>query len=177
VRGLLIGRFQPFHLGHETVVKGLRKAHPTETIVLGIGSAQESFTWNNPFTAGERHEMIERALTHDHIDRWIVVPIPDIQRHSQWVAYVESLVPPFQTVYTNNPLTRLLFERAKYKVESPALVDRERLEGAHLRELLADDRGWQDLVSEPVKEYLIEIGAPERLKMLARHERRSSSAK
>jgi nicotinamide-nucleotide adenylyltransferase len=165
-RGLLIGRFQPFHAGHAQVVAALRAARPDEPLVLGIGSAQESYTWKNPFTAGERFEMIERAIAGAPAGRTLVVPIPDIQRHAQWVAYVESLLPPFERVYTNNPLTRLLFERGGYAVESPALVDRARFEGEHIRTCLAEDEGWKPLVPAPVASYLSEIRGPERLRTL-----------
>ncbi|MFZ0891178.1 MAG: nicotinamide-nucleotide adenylyltransferase [Thermoplasmata archaeon] len=168
MRGLLIGRFQPFHRGHQTVVQALRKARPEETLLLGIGSAQESFTWKNPFTAGERYEMLERALVSDHVTGWIALPVPDIQRHSLWVSYLESLLPPFQRVYTNNPLTQLLFELAHYAVENPTLVDRSTLEGAHVRARLANGGDWSALVAPPVAAYLREIRAPERLHLLSK---------
>jgi nicotinamide-nucleotide adenylyltransferase len=170
MRGLLIGRFQPFHRGHQAVVRALRRARPDESLLLGIGSAQESYTWKNPFTAGERYEMVERALTSDQVTGWIAMPVPDIQRHASWVTYLESLLPPFQRVYTNNPLTQLLFERAHYSVENPMLVDRETLEGAHIRARLADGGDWSSLVAPSVAEYLREIHAPERLQLLAKGE-------
>ena len=168
MRGLLIGRFQPFHRGHQAVVRALRGARPEETLLLGIGSAQESFTWKNPFTASERYEMLERALASEQLTGWIALPVPDIQRHALWVSYLESLLPPFQRVYTNNPLTQLLFERARYPVENPTLVDRATLEGAHVRARLAEGSEWSALVAPPVAEYLREIHAPERLQLLAK---------
>jgi nicotinamide-nucleotide adenylyltransferase len=166
VRGVLIGRFQPFHGGHLEVVRRLAATHPGETLVLGLGSAQESYTAANPFTAGERFEMIERAVRAARLPAPSIVPIPDIQRHAEWVAYVTALLPPFERVYTNNPLTRLLFERAHVAVESPPLVDRARYEGVRIRALLASGGAWQDAVPEVVAGYLEEIGAPARLALL-----------
>lgn len=170
MRGLLIGRFQPFHLGHLAVVERIRSQHPDDPLVLGIGSAQESYTISNPFTAGERFEMIDRCLTAARVSGWVAVPVPDIGRHAQWAAYVESLVPPFDRVYTNNPLTRLLFERAGYPVESPELVQRERFEGTKVRALLASGGAWQECVAPTVASYLEHIGGPARLRLLAEHE-------
>jgi nicotinamide-nucleotide adenylyltransferase len=166
VRGLLVGRYQPFHLGHLAVVREIREAHPAAELILGIGSAQESYTWKNPFTAGERIEMVSRALRAAHIDGVLSVPLPDIQRHALWVRYTESLLPPFERVYTNNPLTRLLFEQAGYRVERPKLVDRARFEGETVRDHLARDRGWRPLVPPTVARYLAELGAPARLALL-----------
>jgi len=57
---LFVGRFQPFHNGHLMVIKGMVKV--CEKVVIGVGSSQESMTPENPFTATERREMIQRAL-------------------------------------------------------------------------------------------------------------------
>lgn len=166
MRGLLVGRFQPFHRGHLAVVRQIRSERPAAPLLLAIGSAEQSYTWENPFTAGERFEMIDRALTEAGVERVAIVPVTDIQRHAQWVRHLEALLPPFDRVYTNNPLTRLLFERAGYTVENPALVDRAQLEGAHLRSLLAAGSDWAELVPPPVARYLEEIDAPNRLRLL-----------
>jgi nicotinamide-nucleotide adenylyltransferase len=166
VRGLLVGRFQPFHSGHLAVVRELRASQPGEELILGVGSAQESYTWKNPFTSGERLEMILRAVEEAKLDGVLAIPIPDIQRHAQWVRYVESMVPPFQRVYTNNPLTRLLFEQARYAVVQPTFVDRGRLEGEKVRLRLADDREWAPLVPPAIAAYLTELKAPARLALL-----------
>ncbi len=166
MRGLLVGRFQPFHRGHLQVVETVRRARPDADLLLVIGSAEESYTWKNPFTAGERFEMVDRSLSPS--DRACVhtVPIPDIRRHAQWVRYLESLLPSFDRVYTNNPLTRLLFERAGYAVESPPLYERARYEGEHIRSLLAAGGDWKPLVTPGVATYLESIDAPRRLATL-----------
>ncbi len=166
MRGILVGRFQPFHSGHLEVVRRVRAARPSDGLVLGVGSAQESYTAENPFTAGERFEMIDRALVAAKIDGCAIVPIPDIQRHAEWVAYVVALLPPFDRVYTNNPLTRLLFERAHFAVESPPLVDRARFEGARIRAELAAAGDWRSAVPPAVASYLESIDAPDRLRLL-----------
>jgi nicotinamide-nucleotide adenylyltransferase len=177
VRGVLIGRFQPFHRGHLGVVRSIRAARPEARLLLGIGSAQESYTWKDPFTAGERYEMIARAVEEAEVEGIEVVPLADIRRHGLWVRYLETLLPPFDRVYTNNPLTELLFERAGYDVERPKLIDRRRFEGVHVRERLAAGRGWRPLVPAAVARYLETIGAPARLKLLAQGEGRSSGGR
>ncbi len=175
MRGLLIGRFQPFHQGHLAVVRELRSKRPEEAIILGIGSAQESYTWKNPFTAGERFEMIERALHEAGAIGWLAVPIVDIERHSIWVSHVETFLPSFDRIYTNNPLTRLLFERAGYPVEAPTWIERARYEGEKIRCAIVDDAEWPTLVPPAVHAYLNEIRAVDRLKLLS--ERNGSSAR
>ncbi len=59
-RGIFVGRFQPFHLGHVATIKfALEKV---EELVIVIGSAQLSHEFRNPFTAGERIQMIKDSL-------------------------------------------------------------------------------------------------------------------
>jgi len=165
-RGLLVGRFQPFHLGHLGVVRAIRAHWPEEEVVLAIGSSEASYTMENPFTAAERFEMIHRALSEAQVDGWIAVPVPDIRRHAVWVAHTEEIVPPFRRVHTNNPLTRLLFERAGYAVEAPELIDRARFEGEKIRAALASGAPWKDRVPPAVARFLEEIDAPGRLRLL-----------
>ena len=74
MRGLYIGRFQPYHLGHQAVLEKIAKE--VEEIVIVIGSAQESHTPENPFTGGERMEMIYAALSESDLrERCIVTPL------------------------------------------------------------------------------------------------------
>jgi nicotinamide-nucleotide adenylyltransferase len=113
---LLIGRFQPFLLGHLEVVRKIAKE--CDELIIGIGSAQISHTFDNPFTAGERHLMISRALREDGIKDFFLVPIVDINQYGVWVSHVRSMVPPFERVYTNNPLTKRLFSNG-YEVPLP----------------------------------------------------------
>ncbi|HKS59758.1 MAG TPA: nicotinamide-nucleotide adenylyltransferase, partial [Thermoplasmata archaeon] len=165
-RGLLIGRFQPFHRGHLAVIQWARAQHPEEWLILGIGSAQESHTTANPFTAGERWEMIAAGLSEAHVDRWVAFPIPDIQRHAQWVAYVRTLLPAFDRIYTNNPLTRMLFDEAHIPVEAPPMEQRETWQGASIRQRMAKRQSWEAAVPPAVLAYLQSIRAPERLRLL-----------
>jgi len=166
VRGLLVGRFQPFHAGHLGLVRKIRSDAPSEELLLAIGSAEQSFTAENPFTASERYEMISLALAEAGIGRVVAVPVPDIHRHSLWVGYLEGLLPSFERVYTNNPLTRLLFEKAGYSVESPAWIDRAEFEGRRIRARLAEGAPLGRSVPPSVAAYLESIGAAARLKLL-----------
>jgi nicotinamide-nucleotide adenylyltransferase len=51
-RGLVIGRFQPFHNGHLELIKQIM--NECEELVVVIGSAQFNYLAKDPFTAGER---------------------------------------------------------------------------------------------------------------------------
>ena len=60
VRALFVGRFQPFHYGHLRALAIILQE--VEELIIVVGSAQMSHETDNPFTAGERLEMIKGAL-------------------------------------------------------------------------------------------------------------------
>lgn len=166
VSALLIGRFQPFHNGHLEVIRTI--AGQCDRMIIGIGSAQLSHTFENPFTAGERHLMMSRAFHDEGLDNFFLVPIVDINRYSIWVAHVSSLVPPFRDVYTNNPLTRRLFEEAGYEVRSAPMFNRELYSGTEIRRRIVAGLEWEHLVPPGVAETIHEVGGDDRLREITR---------
>jgi nicotinamide-nucleotide adenylyltransferase len=163
-RGLLLGRFQPFHKGHEQLVEHI--AAEVDEVIVGIGSADASHSVRNPFTAGERIVMITNVLEDFDVTSY-VVPIEDLDRNSVWVSHAESMCPPFDVVYSNNPLVIRLFEEAGYEVRGTDLADRDRLQGAKIREEIIEDNAWRDRVPEPVVDAIEEIDGATRLRTVA----------
>ena len=161
-RALFVGRFQPFHKGHLAMLRRILESNGE--VILGIGSAQYSHTGENPFTGGERYEMIKRTLDDEGITNYHIVPIPDTHVHSVWVSHVKSLVPPFDVVYTNSDLVVRLFREHGLKVLSPPLVDRESLSGTEVRARMQKDGEWESLVPAPVAAYIKEIDGIERIR-------------
>lgn len=95
--GLYIGRFQPFHKGHLSVVKEAMKQ--CDTLVIAVGSAQESRTQKNPFTFCERKAMIEKSCQIGSIilsgKKVVIVPVRDREEYSDdsnWGQYVLDCV-------------------------------------------------------------------------------------
>jgi len=170
-RGLFIGRFQPFHRGHLYAVK--RILEEVDELIIVVGSAQMSHELDNPFTAGERIEMIRRALDAEGIDRgrYMLIPIPDAPAHTVWVSMVESQTPRFDVVYTNQPLTRRLMLEAGYEVRGIELYERERYEATEIRRRILVGEDWRDLVPEEVYRYLMEIDGVGRIRDLAKSDR------
>lgn len=166
MRGLVIGRYQPFHNGHLEVIREIIQDPDCTELIIAIGSAQESHTSDNPFTAGERIIMIDGALIEVGIDNYFLIPIPDINRYAIWVAHVESLVPPIDIVYTNNSLTRRLFTERGYKVKAPRLYDREKFSGTKIREMMKSGGDWSSLVPPAVVKIITELDGINRIQEL-----------
>ncbi len=164
-RGFYIGRFQPYHNGHHTMVE--RIAEDVDELVLGIGSAGDSHTTRNPFTAGERIMMLTKAVQEFDITTY-AVPIEDLERNSVWVSHVQSMSPDFDVAYSNNPLVIQLFREAGVEVRQSPMFNREVLEGTAVRERMIDDESWESLVPPAVVDVVEETGGIERLQMVAR---------
>jgi len=167
MRALYIGRFQPYHLGHQAVLEKI--AGEVEEIVIVIGSAQDSHTPENPFTGGERMEMIYESLSECHLrDRCYVAPLQDIQRNSIWVSHLQSMVPRFDMVYSNNPLVVRLFSEAGVPVRKPPMFQRELYSGTAIRRLMREHKDWEGLVPDAVAAFIKEWGGVERLISVAK---------
>jgi len=168
-RGLYVGRFQPFHLGHLGAIKAILKE--ADELVIVIGSAQYSHNLNNPFTAGERLFMIRVALQEANVNLsklWIV-PVPDVHLHMLWVSAVEGYTPKFKVCYTNEPLTQRLFAESGYPVKDIPFFDRKLYMSTVIREkMLQDNESWRELVPKSVANFITEIDGINRLKDLAR---------
>jgi nicotinamide-nucleotide adenylyltransferase len=167
-RGLYVGRFQPFHLGHLSAIKEVLKE--ADELVVVIGSAQYSHNFNNPFTAGERLVMVRRALEESGVNSgkvWIV-PVPDVHLHMMWVSSVEGYTPHFDVVYSNEPLTRRLFTEAGYQVKPIRFFDRKDYSSTEIREKMVKDENWEKLVPKSVRTLIKEIDGINRLKDLTK---------
>ena len=166
-RAFYIGRFQPYHNGHQTVIDLI--AGEADEIIIGIGSAQLSHDADNPFTAGERVLMITRALQ-SLKKPYYVIPIEDIKRNALWVSHIISMTPPFDIIYTSNPLVVRLFSEAGIPVCSPAMYERDNHSGTGIRERIRSGRPWEHLVPPPVIEVIKGIDGISRMRDLNRED-------
>ena len=81
--GLLIGRFQPFHLGHLAALEFALSV--VENLWIGIGSSNKPNQKQNPFSADERKEMILTSINKSSSDRIKIFYIPDLENHEKWI--------------------------------------------------------------------------------------------
>jgi nicotinamide-nucleotide adenylyltransferase len=140
-----------------------------DELVVVIGTAQESHTVVNPFTAGERLIMVKLALKDEGVDlnRVYIVPVPDILMNCVWVHYLSMYVPKFKYGIARNPLVIRLFKEAGYEVLIPPPYNRGEYSSTKIRKLmLLGDSKWRELVPKSVAEFIDEIKGVERLKQV-----------
>ena len=165
--GLYIGRFQPFHLGHLEAVKHI--LGKVDELVVVVGSAHDSHTIDNPFTAGERITMIRLALKEAKIDanRYTVLPLPDAEFHKVWVSHLLSQTPSFDLVFTNEPLTGRLLKEAGMRVEKIPMFNRTAFTATEVRKRIIEGKNWEELLPKSVASYVKQIKGEERMKEIS----------
>jgi len=164
MNGLLIGRFQPFHLGHlDALHFALSKV---DKLWIGLGSSNKTLQKNNPFSAEERKEMILSSIDEYMKQRIQIYFIPDLENHVKWIELIDTIVPKFDIVFSNDELTRHLYSKRDVEVLSIPFVKRDILSGTNIRNLIISDQKWEDLVPEGTKKFLYNTSAKQRLKNL-----------
>lgn len=164
MNGLLIGRFQPFHLGHLAALHfALSKV---DKLWIGLGSSNKPLQKNNPFSAEERKEMILSSIDESMKQRIQIYFIPDLENHIKWIELIDTLVPKFDIVFTNDELTRHLYSKRGVQVLPIPFVKRDILSGTNIRDMIISDQTWEDFVPEGTKFFLSKTSVKQRLKNL-----------
>jgi len=164
MNGLLIGRFQPFHLGH---LAALRFALPkVDKLWLGLGSSNKPMEKNNPFSVDERKKMILSSIDDSIKNKISIFPIPDLDNHVKWIQNIDTIVPDYEIIFSNDPMTEHLYSKRKIQVTAIPFLKRDQLSGTRLRDLIKSDQKWDDLVPEGTKILLENLDAKNRLKIL-----------
>ena len=170
-RVLVVGRFQPPHMGHVELIRYALSV--ADEVIVVIGSAQESHTLRNPLTAGERFVLIETIVRERFPEEYSngrvkIVPVMDINMNKVWVQYLRLLLPDFEGVVTRNPLVEELFRDMGLKVYRQPLLDREKCEGTRIRNLVVEGAEWRDCIPPEILGLLEEFDFEGRLRRLSR---------
>ncbi len=70
--GMILGRFQIFHKGHESIIN--KALELCDNVLILIGSADKAGTYENPFNYETRRAIIEEVYN----DRVIIAPLNDL---------------------------------------------------------------------------------------------------
>ena len=88
---IFIGRFQPFHTGHESVIR--KALELSDKIIVLVGSAYQPRTVRNPWDFNEREAFMRLAFSDEENRRILVFPLLDQTYNNQlWIKSVQQLV-------------------------------------------------------------------------------------
>ena len=133
---VVLGRFQPFHRGHESMVTAAENwrssNRPDDRLIICIGSSNRPQSMENPWNLEERAAMVEAWLSDQELNAEIV-GIPDINDPPNWVRHAEVYHGSPGTLFTTDLASAELYEAAGWEVILDDLEMRESFEGWRVR--------------------------------------------
>jgi cytidyltransferase-like protein len=168
-RGMIHGRFQPFHRGHLEYLRGA--AARCEEVYVGITNPDPSrirpepsdlarhLPESNPWSYAERLLMVKAAavdlgldLAHVH-----VIPFP-VNEPELWPAYVPDGVTQYLRLFSDWGGTKLdRLREAGYEVIVLDEGTEKEISGAEVREALRTGGNWESLVPPGVARVIREL--------------------
>jgi nicotinamide-nucleotide adenylyltransferase len=165
-RGMIHGRFQPFHNGHLEYLRGA--AERSDEVWIGITNPDPTrikpeasdplrhLPESNPFSYAERLLMVKAAAADLGLEPTTVHVIPfPVNEPELWPAYVPADVTQFLRLFSAWGGTKL--ERLREAGYEVVILDEgaeKEISGADVREALREGRDWESLVPPGVAQLL-----------------------
>lgn len=165
----MMGRFQPFHLGHLELANQIN--NECDEIIIAITSSQFNYLEKDPFTAGERIEMIHNSLKDAKFDmsKCFVLSLENQFNIATWAAYLKSALPHFDKVYSGNEYVSMLLSDSAIKVVKPNFLNRKEYNATKIRTMImSEDIKWREYVPKAVFQILSKIDAKTRLSVISK---------
>ena len=157
--GLIVGRFQHFHIGHKSLVENAYKL--CDRVLILVGSAQESGTLRNPYLPSTRIDVIREIFGVDN-NNLIVKELNDLTNendiNADWGRYVLKYVKkyirkaPSLMVYGNDEFRSKWFDPNDITDTAELVIPRSRIpiSATKLREALVKDdfEYWSKFVDD-----------------------------
>jgi nicotinamide mononucleotide adenylyltransferase len=159
--GMILGRFQPFHLEHlryfrlcweqsENVIVGITNPDPS-TVVEDAANDHRHLAAENPLTFTERLMMIRDTLQSEGYDmgRILIVPLP-IHHPERWPSYIPDGTVLFVVAYSD--WERKKAERLEAEGYKVVVVDslRKGISAEQVRDRFRAKQNWEELVPASV---------------------------
>ncbi len=103
IRGLYLGRFQPFHNGHLYMVREILKE--VDLLIIGVCYNHKKNIEKDPYGVMKRISMIKYTLNRDKLHNFLLYPIEDNPSDKIWLKQFEDNVPKFDIIYMSDKNT------------------------------------------------------------------------
>ena len=163
MHSLVIGRFQPLHKGHVQMLE--YAASKSTFLVIGVGSCNRQDTFENPFLAQEREQMIKESLEFEI--PYELRRIPDFDDDQKWIGWISENI-HFDTLMSNSELEQNIFRGGGFNVLDIPFYDRQKLSSTEVRKKMIEGGDWMSLLPAGTLKIIEEIDGVERVKKLSR---------
>ena len=145
--GLVIGRFQPFHLGHKYLIE--KALQICNKIIIGIGSSNITDK-NNPYGFKTRKKFIDEFIEKSNLKPRIskIISIEDVPDDGDWLNLLLKKTGRVDVEIGDNEWTNGIFENAGIPVIRVGHYKRKTLEGAKIRHNMNNNLDWEDRVPD-----------------------------
>lgn len=146
-KGLVIGRFQPFHLGHKYLIE--KALEVSEKIIIGIGSSNKNDE-KNPYPADVRVEFLKKFVKEEKLEKRVskIIKLYDNPDDDVWFENLIKKTGKFDVTVGNNPWNNGIIERHGIIAMTIGFYKRHRLEGIKIRKLIEEEKKWEDRVPQ-----------------------------
>lgn len=144
MKAAFLGRFQPFHLGHQKVIEKYRKKYDLTVV---IGSAGKSREEENPLTAEEREKIIRECFPDIKI-----LHLQDTERtkdgNREWIQKLDDKTEAKKIITQNGVVKELSEKHSEMEVVEQELFDEEIYSGTEIRRRIRSGSEWRYLVPD-----------------------------
>ena len=165
--GLICGRFQTFHKGHEKLIEtGLLLC---DRLLILVGSSQECGTERNPLNINTRTKMLRMVYGDD--PNIMIYGLPDLSNENdirpEWGRYLLQNADryifknPDVMIYGNDESRSAWFDKSDLKNTTEVIINRNELpiSATMLRQYMVEDnrKAWMELVNPRLHKMYDEI--------------------
>ena len=157
---IIIGRFQPLHKGHVSLIKQALNNHDSVTVI--VCNAKDPA--RNPFSTEERVRMIRENFGKNVK----VMSVNDIGDDIEWYSLIRENAGVFDVVYSGNDWVRDIFESHGHTVlEPPAEFN---CSATLVRKLMNEDGDWKSWLTPETVKVIEDIKGVERVKSIFKNQ-------
>ena len=136
---VFLWRFQPFHIGHMSIVDKIFQSD-FERLLLIIGSSDKSWTDENPWTLQEREEIIRASIPLELQEKIDILWLDDVPDDDVWCENLKQLFAEEVILFTGNEWVRDICERQG--ITTDWIIPTIDISATKIREMI---RKWEDV--------------------------------
>ncbi len=130
---VFLWRFQPFHIGHMSIVDKIFQ-NDFERLLLIIGSSDKSWTDENPWTLQQREEIIRASIPLELQEKIDIIGLEDVSDDDVWCENLKQLFFEEVVLFTGNEWVRDICER--HNIQTDWIIPTIDISATKIREMI-----------------------------------------